>query len=51
MAKILSKLRVLLVDDEPIMRRLVTELLRQIDIHQIHEATDGKGALVKAIKF
>ncbi|RFO94797.1 response regulator [Rhodoferax lacus] len=51
MAKILSKLRVLLVDDEPIMRRLVMELLLQIGIHQIHEAGDGKGALVEAIKF
>jgi CheY-like chemotaxis protein len=51
MATILSKLRVLLVDDEPIMRKLAMELLRQIGIHQIHEATDGKGALVEAIKF
>lgn len=51
MAIILSKLRVLLVDDEPIMRKLVIELLRQTGIHQIHEAMDGKGALVEAIKF
>jgi CheY-like chemotaxis protein len=51
MTPILSKLRVLLVDDEPIMRKFVSELLRQMGIHQIHEATDGQGALVEAIKF
>ena len=51
MTTILSKLRVLLVDDEPIMRKYVSELLRQIGIHQIQEATDGQGALVEAIKF
>ncbi len=48
---ILSKIRVLLVDDEPIMRKFVSELLRQIGIHQIHEAADGKSALVEAITF
>ena len=48
---ILSRIRVLLVDDEPIMRKLVSELLRQIGIHQIHEAADGKAALVEAITF
>jgi CheY-like chemotaxis protein len=51
MAAILSKLRVLLVDDEPIMRKFVSELLRQIGIHQIQEAIDGQGALVEAITF
>lgn len=48
---ILSKIRVLLVDDEPLTRKFVSELLRQIGIHQIHEATDGKSALVEAITF
>jgi CheY-like chemotaxis protein len=48
---IFSKLRVLLVDDEPLMRKFVSELLRQIGVHQIHEAADGKSALVEAIKF
>jgi len=51
MAVILSKVRVLLVDDEAIMRRFVSELLLQIGIHQVHEAADGKSALVEAIKF
>jgi CheY-like chemotaxis protein len=51
MATIVSKLRVLIVDDEPIMRTFVSELLRQMGIHQIHEAKDGKTALVEAIKF
>lgn len=44
-------MRVLLVDDEPQMRTFVSELLRRFGIHQIHEASDGKGALVEAIKF
>lgn len=48
---ILSKMRVLLVDDEALMRRFVSELLRQMGIHQIREAADGKSALVEAIKF
>lgn len=48
---ILSRLRVLIVDDDAIMRRHVSELLRRIGIHQIHEASDGKGALVEAIRF
>jgi CheY-like chemotaxis protein len=39
------------VDDEPIMRKFVADLLRQIGIHQINEASEGKGALVEAIKF
>jgi two-component system chemotaxis response regulator CheY len=46
-----SKMRVPLVDDEPIMRKFVADILRQIGIHQIHEASEGKGALVEAIKF
>jgi CheY-like chemotaxis protein len=46
-----SKMRVLLVDDELIMRKFVADLLRQISVHQIHEASEGKGALVEAIKF
>jgi CheY-like chemotaxis protein len=33
------------------MRKFVADLLRQIGIHQIHEASEGKGALVEAIKF
>ena len=48
---IFSKIRVLLVDDEPLMLAFISELLRQIGVHQIHQAADGKGALVEAIKF
>jgi CheY-like chemotaxis protein len=44
-------MRVLLVDDEPITRKFVIDLLRQMGIHQIHEVSEGKGALVEAIKF
>jgi CheY-like chemotaxis protein len=32
-------MRVLLVDDEAIMRKIVADLLRQTGIHQIHEAS------------
>ena len=48
---IFSKMRVLLVDDEPMLRTFVSELLHQIGVHQIHEAVDGKSALLEAIKF
>lgn len=48
---ILSKLRDLLADDAAIMRTWVAGLLRQMGIHPMHEARDGKGALVKVIRF
>lgn len=44
-------LRVLVVDDDALMRTLVSDLLQRIGIHQIQEAADGKSALVTAIKF
>ena len=44
-------LRVLVVDDDPLTRAFVSELLRRTGIHQIEEAADGKSALVAAIKF
>jgi CheY-like chemotaxis protein len=44
-------LRVLIVDDDALMRTFVSDLLQRIGIHQIHEAADGKSALVSAIKF
>jgi two-component system chemotaxis response regulator CheY len=50
-AMIFSNMRVLLVNDEPIIRKFVADLLRQIGIHQIHEAPQGRGALVDAIKL
>ena len=48
---IFSKLRVLIVDDEALMRTFVAELLNRLGIHQIEEAKDGKSALVALIKF
>jgi CheY-like chemotaxis protein len=48
---IFSKLRVLVVDDNAIMRAFVSELLLQLGIHQIHEAADGKAGLLEAIRF
>lgn len=48
---IFSKTRVLLVDDDPLLLRFMSELLRQMGVHQIHAAADGKGALIEAITF
>lgn len=44
-------LRVLIVDDDALMRTFVAGLLQRIGIHQIQEAEDGKSGLVTAIKF
>lgn len=44
-------LRVLVVDDDALMRTFVADLLQRVGIHQIQEASDGKSALVMAIKF
>ncbi len=38
-------LKILLVDDNPHMRMLLTQILRAIDIRQIYEASDGAEAL------
>lgn len=50
-AVIFSRLRVLIVDDEVVMRTFVAELLHQLGVHQMHEAAEGKAALVEAIRF
>ncbi len=38
-------LKILLVDDNPHMRMLLTQILRAIDVRYIHEASDGAEAL------
>jgi len=38
-------LKILLVDDNPHMRVLLTQILRAIDVRHIHEASDGAEAL------
>jgi two-component system chemotaxis response regulator CheY len=38
-------LKILLVDDNPHMRMLLTQILRAIDVRQVHEASDGAEAL------
>ncbi len=48
---IFSKIRVLIVDDDPLTRALASELLRRMGIHQIEEAANGKAALVTVIKW
>ena len=48
---IFSKLRVLIVDDDELMRSFVADLLRRLGVHQIEQAADGKSALVTLIKF
>jgi CheY-like chemotaxis protein len=41
----LDRLNILIVDDNHHMRVLLTEILRAIDIHNVHEANDGAEAL------
>ena len=41
----LMTVKILLVDDNPHMRMLLTQILRAIDVRQIHEASDGAEAL------
>jgi CheY-like chemotaxis protein len=48
---IFSKLRVLIVDDDALMRTFVSGMLQRLGIHQFQEAEDGKSALVAVIKF
>ncbi len=48
---IFSKVRVLVVDDDALMRTFITNMLQRIGIHQVQEAEDGKSALVSVIKF
>lgn len=48
---IFSKLRVLIVDDDALMRTFVCDMLQRLGIHQVQEAEDGKSALVAVIKF
>ncbi len=40
-----TRLRVLIVDDEPFMRKLLTRVLDELEIGKITEATDGSEAL------
>ncbi len=40
-----SKIKVLVVDDAPLMRRVVTSLLRKIGVTEIQEAGSGADAL------
>ena len=40
-------MNVLIVDDYKTMLRIIRNLLKQLDIHNVEEATDGAGALAK----
>jgi two-component system chemotaxis response regulator CheY len=42
-----KSMSVLIVDDYKTMLRIVRNLLKQIDFHNVDEATDGAGALSK----
>ncbi len=44
-AKRLETLKVLVVDDEPAMRKVTRSLLQLIGVKTIHEAKDGRGGL------
>ena len=48
---IFTKVRVLIVDDNALMRTLVHDMLQRLGIHQIEQAADGKSALLEVIKF
>lgn len=48
---IFSKIRVLIVDDDVLMRTFVSGMLQRLGIHHVQEAEDGKSALVAVIKF
>jgi len=50
-AVIFSKVRVLIVDDNALMRTLVQDMLQRLGIHQVQQAADGKSALLEVIKF
>jgi CheY-like chemotaxis protein len=44
-AQRLVTLKVLVIDDEPAMRRVTRSLLRAIGVTKVHEAVDGKSGL------
>lgn len=50
-AQRLTALRVLVVDDEPTMRRVTRSLLQAIGIKNIHEANDGHSGLEAICTF
>lgn len=51
MAIIYSQLRILIVDDDQIMRNLLVETLNKIGVRHVQECDDGKAALIAVIKF
>ena len=40
-----DRLKILVVDDNPHMRKLVVTILQAFGVHQIFEAADGRGGL------
>ena len=50
-AQRLTALRVLIVDDEPTMRRVTRSLLQAIGVKIIHEASDGRAGLEAISSF
>ena len=47
----IQSLKVLVVDDHPPMRKIVTEILRELGVREFAEADDGRSALVLMEKF
>ena len=43
----LKNLRILVIDDEPFMRKLILRVLYELEIQNVAEAADGAEALVK----
>lgn len=46
----LTALSVLVVDDESYIRRIVTQLLRQLEVRAIAEAADGKAGFMEVVR-
>lgn len=46
-----EKLRVLIVDDEPVVRKMIKQMLGQLGVAVTAEATDGMQALMEVAKF
>lgn len=47
----LTKARILIVEDDRLMRSLIVNGLRQLGIQDVHECDDGTGGLLSASKL
>ncbi len=45
-----EKLKVVVIDDEPHIRRIIYQLLRRLDVSAITEAKDGKSGFMEVVR-